>query len=155
MYLGTLLFFGFGVGIIDAGLNAYIAGLPDNTAPLNYLHAFYGVGALRGPVIASAILAIGLGWNFVYLLFPTTIALLSDLVPARLRQSTIGFVASLGSMGAAFLPWIAGNLAQTFGLWTLPFVIRLIVILFALWFGLSGRNVKEAGGPLAGRLSVE
>src|SRR4051794_11122443 len=65
VYLGTLFFLGFGVGAIDPGLNAYVAGLPNNTAPLNYLHAFYGVGALLGPVIASAILVIGLGWNFV------------------------------------------------------------------------------------------
>src|SRR5947209_9723914 len=44
---------GFGVAIIDAGLNIYIASMPRNAALLNYLHAFYGTGALLGPVIAS------------------------------------------------------------------------------------------------------
>src|SRR5713101_5580807 len=37
---------GFGAAFLDAGQNAYIAGLPRNAALLNYLHGFYGVGAL-------------------------------------------------------------------------------------------------------------
>jgi fucose permease len=64
--LVTMLLLGFGVAIIDAGLNAYIAGMPRNAALLNYLHAFYGAGALLGPLIASTILTIRWGWNSVY-----------------------------------------------------------------------------------------
>jgi fucose permease len=64
--LVTMLLLGFGVAIIDAGLNAYIAGMPRNAALLNYLHAFYGTGALLGPLIASTILTIRWGWNSVY-----------------------------------------------------------------------------------------
>ncbi len=60
---------GFGIAIIDAGLNTYIASMPRNAAPLNYLHAFYGTGALLGPVVASAFLAIRWGWNSVYILW--------------------------------------------------------------------------------------
>src|SRR5437016_6913876 len=39
MVLVILLPLGFGIALIDAGLNAYIAGLPRNTTLLNYLHA--------------------------------------------------------------------------------------------------------------------
>src|SRR6266700_3249814 len=60
---------GFGVAIIDAGLNIYIASMPRNAALLNYLHAFYGTGALLGPVIASAFLAMRWGWNSVYIVW--------------------------------------------------------------------------------------
>ena len=60
---------GFGVAIIDAGLNTYIASMPRNAALLNYLHAFYGIGALLGPLIASTILAIRWGWNSVYIVW--------------------------------------------------------------------------------------
>ena len=67
--LCALLLNGFGSGIIDAGLNAYVAGLPRNSSLLNYLHAFYGVGALIGPLVASGILALGWGWNNVYLVW--------------------------------------------------------------------------------------
>ncbi|MFL5653120.1 MAG: MFS transporter [Ktedonobacteraceae bacterium] len=284
-----LLPLGFGVAILDAGLNAYIAGLPRNTALLNYLHAFYGAGALLGPIIASTILAIGLGWNSAYVvwvgmslllltgivlafkdttgtpqgvvkaeaksnvlltvlririvwvvalfllfyvgtevslgswsysflteerhgstlimgwvvsgywagltlgrlvlarvaqrvgekrliqgclagiivgvllvwlapggaipaiglcltgfslgpIYPTTIALMSRLVSSRLLASAIGFLASLGSMGAALFPWLAGNLAQFIGLWSLlPYVITLTVIMLCLWIVLQAR----------------
>jgi fucose permease len=65
----TFVLLGFGVAIIDAGLNAYIAELPDNSALLNYLHAFYGAGALLGPLLASSILALDGGWNLVYATF--------------------------------------------------------------------------------------
>ena len=66
MLLGLLLI-GLGAGVIDAGLNAYIAGLPNNSALLNYLHAFYGVGALVGPFVATLVLALRFGWNITYL----------------------------------------------------------------------------------------
>lgn len=285
---------GFGGAILDAGLNAYIAGLPRNTALLNYLHAFYGTGALLGPIIASGLLAIGFGWNSVYVvwigicivlgcgvgfafkghkrlekekteqtepkqnvlftalamrivwlaalfllfyvgtetslgswsysflteerhgapllmgwaisgywlgltlgrltlarvalnlgekrmiqvciagvvagvlliwlvplngvsaiglcltgyclgpIFPTTIALTSRLVPARVLPSAIGFLASLGSMGAALFPWLAGNLAQFIGLWALlPYVIFLTLVMLCLWILLQTRPGKQ------------
>ena len=57
---------GFGAAILDAGLNAYFAGLPRNGALLNYLHAFYGTGALLGPIVASGLLVLHVGWNNVY-----------------------------------------------------------------------------------------
>ena len=64
---GTLI--GFGVGMIDAGLNAYVASLPDNARLLNYLHAFYGAGALLGPLVASSLLALQFGWQTTYLVW--------------------------------------------------------------------------------------
>jgi fucose permease len=292
---------GLGDAVIDAGLNSYFAGLPRNSALLNYLHAFYGVGALIGPLVASGFLAAHLGWNTVYMLwvvlslvalvgfvvlfadshtqapetpttsswaspnsdrlpttgnvlttalrlravwlaasfllvyvgaevslggwsysflteerhepellsgwvvsgfwmgltlgrlllgglalrlgnnrliqiclvgvvagmllvwllpvtaaeitglwlagfslgpiFPTTIALMSQLVPSRLLPSAIGLVASLGSMGAALFPWIAGNLAHLAGLWVLmPYVVALAVLMQLLWLALQAQG---------------
>src|SRR5437667_12075497 len=64
-----MLLLGFGVAIIDAGLNTYIASMPRNAALLNYLHAFYGIGALLGPLIASCLLTIRWGWNSVYVVW--------------------------------------------------------------------------------------
>lgn len=289
----VLFCIGFGVAILDAGLNAYIAGLPRSTGLLNYLHAFYGVGALLGPIVASTILALAWGWNTTYIvwvaaggvvllgflllfqgdgrvfarkagtgqakgegnilfitlrtrlvwlaalfllayvgaevslgtwsyslltedrhaaplisgwsvsgywmgltigrivlgriaeragavrliqwclvgvavgvalvwvapnvaiaaaglwltgfslgpIFPSTIAVISERVAGRLQQSAIGFAASLGSLGAAFFPWLAGTLAQRVGLWTLlPFVGALAVLMFGLWLALQRTN---------------
>lgn len=291
MLLAGMLCMGFGMGIIDAGLNAYFAGLPNNSALLNYLHAFYGVGALAGPIVASTFLGIGWGWNSLFILwiglslmvlmgfaglftehkkpgsvgqeqqkgnvlaaalrmpvvwlaaffllfyvgaevsvgtwsysllteerhepevlsgwvisgfwmgltlgrvllgtaaqrlgnarliqmciggvgvgvilvwvapnmlmsaaglwiagfsmgpiFPTTVALTSQLVPARLLPSAIGFLGSLGSMGAALFPWIAGNLTEWAGLWTLlPYVIVLTAVMLVLWLFLQSNGRK-------------
>jgi fucose permease len=44
---------GYGTGILESGLNAYLAALPGATTLLNRLHAFFGVGALAGPVLAA------------------------------------------------------------------------------------------------------
>jgi len=60
---------GFGIAVLDAGLNSYIAGLPHNSVILNYLHACYGGGALLGPLLATMVLALSLGWNIVYLVW--------------------------------------------------------------------------------------
>ncbi len=67
LFLARLLI-GFGAGIIETGFNIYILALPRHTTLLNYLHAFYGVGALIGPLFASTILALLWGWHTVYLL---------------------------------------------------------------------------------------
>lgn len=294
LLLGILFLLGFGVAILDAGLNTYIAGLPRSTALLNYLHAFYGFGALLGPIMASTILVIGFSWNAVYAvlvlmglivfvgfaltfkvqkstaihgtekaegntlflalkmrvvwiialfllfyvggevslgnwsysflteerhvpllfsswivsgywlgltmgrltlarlaqrigekrliqgclvgvvvgvllvwlipgsivsafglcltgfslgpIFPTAIALTSKLITARFLPSAIGFISSLGSMGAAFFPWLAGNLAQTVGLWSLlPFVIVLTIVMSLFWLLLQTHPQMEKG----------
>jgi len=61
------LFQGMAIAIIEAGLNMFIATLSNNTALLNYLHAFYGAGALIGPLVASTILVLSWGWNTAFL----------------------------------------------------------------------------------------
>ncbi|MBE3558752.1 MAG: MFS transporter [Ktedonobacteraceae bacterium] len=289
LLLVAALLLGSGIALIDAGLNAYIAGLPHNTALLNYLHAFYGAGAWLGPVVASGLLALQFTWNNVYLvwggmsllllfsiapvfesrtpaqareakqegnllaitlrhravwlaaffllvyvgsevslgnwsysflteerrgaalisgwmvsgywfgltlgrlvlgrvgqaignrqliqiclggvvaglllvwlfpqqpvealglwltgfclgpLFPTTIALMSTLVSSRILPGAVGFMTSLGSMGGALFPWLAGNLAQHIGLWSLlPYIIALSAVMLAIW-GLLQRQPR-------------
>ena len=64
----TRLLFGLGIGIVETGLNIYVSALPRSASLLNFLHAFYGVGALVGPVATSAILVLNLGWNSTYYL---------------------------------------------------------------------------------------
>ncbi len=304
--LPVLFAVGCGIALLDAGLNAYIAELPRGVSLLNYLHAFYGVGALLGPLLATVMLTSVFGWNATYValalgvaaallgimlrferrrapawqrhaasagdatasggllratlqsplvwlcalfllvyvgvevslgawvyslltdgqhistllagwmvsgywlgltlgrfllarvvervgprrvilwltlgalagitlvwaapgaalaavglwligfsfgpIFPSVIAVISVVTRARLRQSAIGFAASLGSMGGALFPWVAANLAQRFGLWSLlPYALTLTLSMLALWLWLRRRLRTDASGaPVAG-----
>ncbi|MFP4693344.1 MAG: MFS transporter [Halothece sp.] len=69
--LGIPLLLGFGAAILEAALNAHLANLPNKTALLNYLHAFYGVGALLSPFVASQFLEAQFSWNVIYLVLGT------------------------------------------------------------------------------------
>lgn len=69
--LGIPLLLGFGAAILEAALNAHLAKLPNKTALLNYLHAFYGVGALLSPFIASQLLQAQFSWNVIYFVLAT------------------------------------------------------------------------------------
>ncbi len=58
---------GLGGGAVDAGLNAFIAGHYESRH-MSWLHCFWGIGALSGPLLLSAILARGGTWRSGYLL---------------------------------------------------------------------------------------
>jgi fucose permease len=56
---------GLGAGAIDAGINAFAAA---RFSPrlLSWLHASYGVGAMLGPLLMTAVVTSGLGWRWGY-----------------------------------------------------------------------------------------
>jgi fucose permease len=66
-FVALTLVLGFGAGVLDAGLNAYVTTLPGHTVLLNYLHGFYGVGALLGPLLAAQLVHRHLPWQDTYL----------------------------------------------------------------------------------------
>ena len=68
---------GVGAGAIDAGINAYAAAhFPPRL--VSWLHACYGVGAMLGPLLMTAVLGAGLVWRWGY----GAIALLLALMTA-------------------------------------------------------------------------
>ena len=58
---------GYAIGMLESVLNAYLAALPNATTLLNRLHAFFGVGALLGPVLATWVTGFA-SWPTVWLL---------------------------------------------------------------------------------------
>ncbi|MCI0389538.1 MAG: MFS transporter [Acidobacteria bacterium] len=61
--LGSLA--GLGAGAIDAGLNTYAA-THFSARMVNWLHAFYGIGALSGPLLMTGVLRSGHLWQLGY-----------------------------------------------------------------------------------------
>ena len=57
---------GFATGLLESALNAYLAELPRAATLLNRLHAFFGVGALLGPLVAAGLLTV-VSWPMVVL----------------------------------------------------------------------------------------
>ena len=65
-FLAAQVVVGYGTGVLESVLNAYLTDLPGATTLLNRLHAFFGVGALLGPLLATGILTF-LPWTAVWL----------------------------------------------------------------------------------------
>ena len=66
---------GLGTGLIETGFNIFISALPRSTSLLNYLHAFFGVGTIFGPLLATGMLALHWGWNMIYVVLAILILL--------------------------------------------------------------------------------
>jgi fucose permease len=57
---------GYGIGVLESVLNAYLAQRPRPARRINRLHAFFGVGALVGPLLAAWMLR-SWSWTSVWL----------------------------------------------------------------------------------------
>ena len=56
---------GLGAGAVDAGLNNYVA-LHSEAKHMSWLHCFWGIGTIIGPMILSAVLRVGGSWATGY-----------------------------------------------------------------------------------------
>ncbi|MUG91673.1 MFS transporter [Scytonema sp. UIC 10036] len=76
LMVATGTFLGLGIGLIDAGINSYIANEQQQADLMGLLHAFYGIGALLGPAVATTLLAFNLQWRGIYLVFATFVGIM-------------------------------------------------------------------------------
>jgi fucose permease len=92
VFAAGMAVFGLGFGAIDTALNAHAAA---HFGPrrINWMHASYGLGATAGPLVATGLLAAGLGWRGTYALqaaLPGAVAVLLALtVPAWDRPAAV------------------------------------------------------------------
>src|SRR5260370_8268343 len=83
-------------------------------------------------VVASAVAfcLTGLSLGPIY---PSTVALVPDIVPTRMVSSAIGFLVGLSILGGALFPWISRALPHYTGIWSLlPSSVGLPVIILPL-----------------------
>ena len=169
---------GYGTGVLESVLNAYLAGLPEPTGPLNRLHAFFGVGALIGPSLAAWMLR-RVSWPTVWLVLALLcVPLLAAVLitypraaspapdpagpprrpPARPRGPAAVLREPAVVLGAVFLSIYVG-LEMSVGSWAFTFLIeqwhqRDVLAGYAVtgyWLGLTvGRFVISPAGARLG-----
>lgn len=167
---------GYGMGVLESVLNVYLSGLPSATVLLNRLHAFFGVGALLGPLLAAWVLRYQ-PWTvvFVVLAVLTGVLLVGFAVvlprhhereprPLGRRSPRDGLLAQALHrpsvlLAAAFLAVYVG-LEISLGNWAYTYLVKdqgLLALtagyaLSGYWLGLTiGRFVIS---PLAARLGM-
>jgi len=74
--LAVAALIGFGSGAVDAGLN-YFASEHFSVRVMNWLHAFFGIGAMIGPFIMAGVLSADLSWRVGYAIVAAGIALMA------------------------------------------------------------------------------
>jgi fucose permease len=170
VFLAATVLLGFGTGILDAGLNAFISSQPGHTSLLNYLHAFFGVGALIGPQVGALLLHAGRPWPDAYLLtgllaVPILVGL-ATLFPSRLPPAPGAHAAPLTAalrtravwLGGAFLCLYVG-IEVTVGNWGFSLLtqqrgagtVLAGLVVSGYWFGLTlGRFLINAATSRAG-----
>lgn len=81
--------------------------------------AFFVVGTFLGPI------------------YPSTVALLPNIVKRNLVESAMGFLLGMSILGGALFPWVAGTLAQYRSIGALsPYALSLTVVMLALWWAM-------------------
>jgi fucose permease len=96
--------------------------------------------AWLSPTAAGASVALMLLGFFLGPIFPTTMAIAPRVAEARLVPTAIGVMNAASLVGGAALPWLAGVITQSGGIWTLmPFALTLAVLLFAVWWPIARR----------------
>jgi fucose permease len=135
---------GLGAGAVDAGLNAYVASHYESRH-MSWLHSFWGVGALSGPLAISALLTRGQSWRSGYgaiavlqvlLVLILIVALpLWDKVPSRGLGDTVGdrtphkplfFPLKLRGVGLALAAFFFYcGVETTMGLWGGSFLFKV------------------------------
>lgn len=89
-FVAVQLVVGYGSGVLESVLNAYLAELPSATTLLNRLHAFFGVGALLGPLMAAWMLTF-LPWTAVWLVLGVAyLPLVAGFLVAYPRRTPVG-----------------------------------------------------------------
>jgi fucose permease len=96
------------------------------------------------PVAAGASVGfVALGF-FLGPIFPTTMAVGSQLTVASLVPTAIGVMNAGSVVGGSALPWLAGALGQGVGPWTLlPFALVLALLQLAVWWRIA-RRIRPA-----------
>jgi fucose permease len=124
------VFSGVGAGAIDAGLNTYAANNFD-ARTMNWLHACFGIGAVSGPAIMTAVLASGQRWPLGFFVVAAVQYVLAACFLLTRRMWDTGPATTAASGAEAEVP--AASLLSTL---RLP-VVWIGIALFFIYTGIE------------------
>ncbi|KAK1999216.1 major facilitator superfamily transporter [Colletotrichum falcatum] len=102
-------------------------------------------------VLWVSVLAMSLVGFFMGPLFPSCIVQLVSFLPRGLHVGAVSFVASVGQIGGAILPYLLGVITQVMGLRVFPymllaqFVVMLLFWVFSLTLSRKEADAEEEG----------
>lgn len=99
-----------------------------------------------------AVIVIGF---FLGPLFPSGIVMIAGLLPKGMHVAAVSFVASVGQLGAALLPFALGSLAQWAGIRVFQvFILAMLMVTLSAWTAFPRLPGPETGRVGAGRLET-
>jgi fucose permease len=131
---------GFGTGLLDAGLNMYIATY-HSVRQMNWLHASFGIGITFGPLIMTYVLKQNLGWQAGYAIVGAIL-----LIPITLFALTLRYWRNEGFQTAENKPVKRASFAQS---------LRVPALLFGMLTFLAYVGVEIGIGQWAYTLMTE
>lgn len=124
---------GLGAGAVDSALNNFVA-LHYKAKHMSWLHCFWGVGAMTGPIIMSYCLEQGavfqIGYRVIAIIQFTLVLILIATQPLWKKAIT-------------FMPPVFGFLASHISYFLLPFYAGGILILMFLMTEMLNRKVQH------------
>ena len=99
-----------------------------------FIEAFF---AVSGDVVVSVLLMVALGF-LMGPLFPSGVIVLTQLLPKELHIAAVSFVASLGQVGGALLPFGIGAVVEGLGIGIFRYAILVQTILaMVIWIAFA------------------
>ena len=175
--VGAGVLAGLGAGAIDAGINAFAAAR-FSPRRVSWLHASYGVGAMLGPLLMTAVIGSGVGWRWGYAVIGLVLAAMAVSflltvrlwdrnpsepgTPSRAREPAAGLLDTLVRPRvwlSISLFFVYTGLEVSAGQWSYSLFTEVRGVapglagawVAAFWAGLTAGRV--ASGALAGRLT--
>jgi fucose permease len=137
-YLASLASTGFWIGM---AIGRLVLGFGTDRIGVRRATALYFVCAIglevlfaiwSSPVVSVVVMTL-LGF-VMGPLYPSAVVVLTRLLPAELHIAAVSFVASLGQIGGAFLPFAIGAVVQSLGIGVFRFAILVqTVSALVLW----------------------
>lgn len=85
LVVGSAFLIGLCAGTLDSGMNTFVAARY-GAGPLNWLHAFFGLGAMIAPLIMTALFRSGYNWRWGFVVIAILQVLLAIYFAVSLRN---------------------------------------------------------------------